>query len=160
MGIAGCGYSFYDRGDHIDPRIQKVFVKTIFNKTSEPYLETYIQNAFINQFIQGNRFKIVGKAELADAVLKGEIRNFTTSPLAYGNNNLVTEERMNITLEIIFEEKDTQRTIWSNKSFSGSEDYLLNQTGQNTTQTHRQNALIKLSNDIAERAYRFIISGF
>jgi hypothetical protein len=160
IGIVGCGYQFYARGEHIDPQIQKVFVKTFLNRTSEPYLETYIQNAFVDRFIRGNRFKIAESPEAADAILRGNIKNFSTSPLAYGDNDLVTEERINITMEIIFEERDTKKVIWANKSFSKSEDCLLSETSQSANQTSHKNAIAKLSNDIAERAYQFIMSGF
>ena len=43
-------------------------------------------------------------------------------------------------------------------AFSGTGDYPVTTVG--VTETSRKNALIKLANDTAERAYRLIMSGF
>jgi len=157
--ITGCGYSFTPTGEHIATRIKTVFVDTFSNRTSEAYVENYLRQAFIDEFIKGRRFKLVGKPEMADAVLKGSIKSLTISHLSYDINNIAVEERVTMTMEIIFEEQDTHEIIWSNKDISGMEDYQIT-TDQLTTENSRKNAIIKLSNDAAEKVYRLIMSDF
>jgi predicted N-acyltransferase len=128
------------------------------NRTGEAYIDNTIRNAFINQFTTGSRFTIVDRREKADAAFRGSIDSLTTAPLSYQKSNLASEERVTITMELAFEEQDTKKTIWTNKSFSGYQDYAT--PDLNSKEANRKNALIKLSNDTAERAYRLMMSVF
>jgi len=156
--ITGCGYYFRPAGEHIGTHIQKVFVDTFSNRTSEAYVENYLRNAFIDEFIEGRRFKLVGNPEMADAILKGSIKSLTTSHLSYDINNIAVEERVTMTMELVFEERDTEKIIWMNKNLSAMEDYRI--TDQLASESSRKDALIKLSNDTAEKVYRLMMSGF
>jgi len=156
--ITGCGYRFSAGGEYIDKKIRTVFVDNFANRTSETYIDNTIRNAFINQFTTGSRFSIVDRREKADAIFRGSIDNITTAPLSYQKSNLAAEERVTITMELAFEEQDTKKSIWTNKSFSGYQDY--GTPDLNSKEANRKNALIKLSEDTAERAYRLMMSGF
>ena len=156
--ISGCGYRFSAGGEYIDKKIRTVFIDNFTNRTGEPYIDNTIRNAFINQFTTGSRFTIVDRREKADAAFRGSIDSLTTAPLSYQKSNLASEERVTITMELAFEEQDTKKTIWTNKSFSGYQDYAT--PDLNSKEANRKNALIKLSNDTAERAYRLMMSGF
>lgn len=156
--ISGCGYRFSPGGEYIDKKIQTVFIDNFANRTSESYIENNFRNAFINQFITSRRFTIVYKREKADAIFRGSIDSLTTAPLAYQKSNLAAEERITVTMELTFEEQDTKKSIWTNKSFSGYQDYATPDV--NSKEANRKNALIKLSNDTAERAYGLMMSGF
>ena len=113
------------RERYIDNRIQKVYVEPFDNKTAQAEIENYVRTAFINQFIQNSRFKIVESAEAADAIVKGKILNLNTSPLSYGSNYLVAEERATIILELTFQENESGKIIWSSKNITGTVDYAL-----------------------------------
>ena len=117
--LFGCGYSFAPKGENVDNRIQKVYVESFDNKTAQAEIENYVRTAFINQFIQNSRFKVVESAESADAIVKGKILNLNTSPLAYDSNSLVAEERATIILELTFRENESGKIIWSSKNIAG-----------------------------------------
>jgi predicted N-acyltransferase len=156
--ISGCGYRFSAGGEYIDKKIRTVFIDNFANRTGEAYIDNTIRNAFINQFTTGSRFAIVDRREKADAIFRGSIDNINTAPLSYQKSNLAAEERVTITMELAFEEQDTKKSIWTNKGFSGYQDYAT--PDLNSKEANRKNALIKLSNDTAERAYRLMMSGF
>ena len=157
--LFGCGYSFAPKGENIDNRIQKVYVESFDNKTAQAGIENYVRTAFINQFIQNSRFKVVESAESADAIVKGKILNLNTSPLAYDSNSLVAEERATIILELTFLENESGKIIWSSKNITGTVDYTLS-TDINLLPAIRKDAFIKLSNDAAEKAFNLMMSGF
>ena len=80
---------------------------------------------------------------------------------------MAAEERASLSVQIIFEDRETGRTLWEDRDFSGTEDYLVvgafeNDADGNNMETiaAKNKALIKLSNDMAERAYRLMIAGF
>lgn len=158
FSASGCGYHFHPAGEKISRDIRKVYVDVFTNNTAEANIETTFRNAFIDQFIKGRRFMIVNAGGPADAVLKGNIKNLTASPLAYrSDSNLVLEMRMTVTLSLTLEEKDTKKTVWREENFSQWGDYILDSQSLNAGQ---KNALVKMANDTAERAYRMMVADF
>jgi hypothetical protein len=156
--LAACGYRFEGGGETIFPAIRTVFVDVFANRTSEAYAENIFRSAFINRFVQDGRFKLARSRGEADAVLRGTIKNLITYPLSYKAGNLSAEDRLTVTLELSFEERQSGRILWSDSAYSGTGDYPVTTVG--ATETSRKNALVKLADDTAERAYRLIISGF
>ncbi|HYA13507.1 MAG TPA: LptE family protein [Syntrophales bacterium] len=156
--FSSCGYRFNPGGEYIDKTIRTVFIDNFSNRTSEANIENSFRTAFIDQFIIGGRFTLVDSREKADSVFKASINSLTISPMAYQKSVITQEERATITMELTFEDQINKKVIWANKSFSGYQDYTF--TDVSTKETNRKNALVKLSNDTAERAYRLMMSGF
>ncbi|HNQ17863.1 MAG TPA: LPS assembly lipoprotein LptE [Smithellaceae bacterium] len=155
----GCGYSFAPKGEYVDNRIQKVYVESFGNKTSRAEIENFARTAFINQFIQHSRFKVVGSKEEADAIIKGTVLNYNATLLSYSNIRLGAEERITAKMEITFLEKESNEVIWSSKSVIGNVDYKL-EDNINLIPAARKAALIKLANDMAEKAVNRMMAGF
>ncbi len=155
---AGCGYHFAGGGDSAYPALRTVFVDVFANRTSEAYAENIFRAAFISRFVQDGRFKLAPSRGEADAILHGTVKNLLTYPLSYKAGNLSAEDRLTVTLEISFEERQSGRILWVDNAFAGTGDYPVTTVG--VTETSRKNALIKLADDTAERAYRLIMSGF
>jgi len=157
----GCGYHLAGGEDNIDPGIQKVFVDTFANRTGEAGLENLFRNAFIDQVLRGGRFQLAGRREEADALIRGNIQSLTTSHLAYRRDtDLAAEERLTVVLDITFEERASKKVIWQNRNFSYYNDYMVASGQTDMVEADRKSALVKLSNDVAERAYSLILSGF
>ena len=156
--LASCGYRFERGGEMVYPAIRTVFVDVFANRTSEAYAENIFRTGFINRFVQEGRFKLAKSRGEADAVFRGTVKNLISYPLAYKEGNFSAEDRLAVTLELSFEERQSGRILWSEGGFSGTVEYPVTTAG--ATETSRKNALIKLADDTAERAYRLIISGF
>ena len=135
--LTGCGYHFTVSGDSAYPAVRTVFVDVFTNRTSEAYAENIYRTAFINRFVQD------GQSEFSFKNPAG---------------NLSAQNRLSMTLELFFEERQSGRVLWSSSAFSAVGDYAVTTVGE--TETSRKNALIKLANDTAERASRLIMSGF
>ncbi len=155
--VAGCGYRFAGE-ESVAPAFRTVFVDTFANRTSEPYAENIFRSAFIGRFVQEGRFKPAHSRSEADLICRASVRSLQAAPLAYKANNLTAEDRITVTLEISFEERESGRVIWTERSFVGTGDYSVTTAG--VTDSSRKNALVKLANDSAERAYRLMMSGF
>ena len=157
--LFGCGYSFAPRGESIDTRIQKVYVEPFENNTAQAEIENYVRAAFINQFIQHSRFKLTSGTETADAVVRGKIVNLHTSSLTHLKNDLAAEERATMTMEVVFEDKSDGKIIWSAKNITDSVDYVLNED-INMLPASKKQAFMKLADDMAEKAFNLMMSGF
>ncbi|MHB8771268.1 MAG: LPS-assembly lipoprotein LptE [Syntrophales bacterium] len=154
---AGCGYRFAG-GESVHPTVRTVFVDVFTNRTSEAHAENIFRTAFINRFVQDGRFRLASSRGEADAVFRGTVQNLITYPLSYKAGNFSAEDRLAVRLELTFEERHSGRLLWSDGAFSGTGDYFVTTAG--ATETSRRNALVKLADDTAERAYRLIMSGF
>lgn len=158
----GCGYRFTPAGERIGRDIKKVYVGVFTNNTAEANIEMAFRNAFIDQFIKGRGFKTADSEETADAVLKGDIKNIVISHLAYRGDNLAVEKRITVTLTVTFQERGTKKIIWRDENYSQWGDYVLGGADADiaSSERNRKNALIKLANDVAERAYRLMVADF
>jgi hypothetical protein len=156
--VFGCGYTFAPQGEHIDSRIQNVYVAPFGNRTALAEVENYMRTAFIDQIIQSNRFKTVPDIEQADAIISGNVLNISTGALSYRANLLAAEERMTVILEASFREKDTGRTIWSSRNIVGTADYRL--FDDTNPLPARKQALSKLARDTAENAFNLMMADF
>ena len=157
--VIACGYAFSPQGEYIDKKIQKIYVAQFDNKTPYADVENYVRTAFIDQFIQTQRFKVVETEEAADAVVKGSVAAITTSPLSYRQSTIVAEERATMTLELTFRDKESGKDIWKTQGLNGTVDY--NVGGDvNTLPATRKTAFVKLAEDTAEKAFNQMMSGF
>ncbi|MEA3471695.1 MAG: LPS assembly lipoprotein LptE [Thermodesulfobacteriota bacterium] len=158
LPVFGCGYRFAPAGENMGREIKAVYIDRFINHTSEAHVENYVRNAFINQFIRGNRFKSAYKKETSDAVLSGKITGLSTSHVSYERNDMAREDTVSISLDVEF--KDSEGNIlWAKKSLPGREAYRIDDN-PTITSKNRKEALIKLSEDLAEKTYRDIMSGF
>ncbi|MBN2178583.1 MAG: LptE family protein [Deltaproteobacteria bacterium] len=158
LPVSGCGYRFAPAGETMDRKIKAVYIDTFRNHTSEAQVENYVRNAFINQFIRGNRFKSADEKETSDAVLSGKITGLSTSHVSYEKNDTAREDTISLSFDVEF--RDSEGTIlWAKKSLSGREAYRIDDN-PTITGKNRKEALRKLSRDMAEKTYRDIMSGF
>jgi Lipopolysaccharide-assembly len=158
--VAGCGYRFSPGGDWIDSRLQTVFVDNIANSTSEPFIEIYLRNGFEDQFRKSSRFRLTNSKDTADLILQGTITALTVPPVAYDRYDKAQEGRAVMTVDLLFDERENKKKIWSVSNFSGNETYRIDQANPNATSVSKTAALQKLSNDMAEKAFRNLMSGF
>jgi hypothetical protein len=157
--VFGCGYAFSPQGEHIDRRIKNIYVEPFGNKTAQAEVENFMRTAFIDQILQNSRFKIVPDIEQADAIIGGNVLSIITYPLSYRKSILAAEERMAVTLEATFREKDSGKTIWTSRGVSTTADYEL-QDDINMLPATRKRALTKLSRDAAEKAFNMMMANF
>lgn len=158
--LISCGYRFSPGGEHIDRSIRTVYVETFANRTSEANVENIFRNAFIDQFRKSSRFTVAESRGEADAVVTGSINNLSSAHLSYSSVDVAKEDRVTAVMELLFEERVGRKVIWSNTSFSWYGDYAVSSTNPSVTDANKRSALSKLADDLADRAYRMMMSGF
>jgi hypothetical protein len=156
--LSGCGYSFSGISKSAYPNIRSIFIDTFTNKTSEANLDVTLRTAFSNEMVQNGHFKLAANRDEADAIFRGTIIGLQVAPLAYKAASLSAEDRITVTMELLFEEKASGRILWTNSAFIGTADYRVVSVG--VTEANRRAALAKLASDAAENAYRLMMSDF
>ena len=74
-------------------------------------------------------------------------------------SGLAAEERATIIIEVVFQDNLSGKVIWSSKEITDYADYALNED-INLLPAAKKQSLIKLSNDIVEKAFNLMMSGF
>ena len=156
--LTGCGYQLAGGRGSFAPGVRTVFVDVFTNKTSEANADSIFRIAFSSQVVQNGHFKLAQSPEEADAIFRGTILSLLSSPLAYKTTSLSAEDRITVTMQISFEERASGKVLWADEAYTGTGDYPVTTVG--VTEASRKNALTKLANDTAERAYRLMVSGF
>jgi len=156
---AGCGYRFSPGGESLDPAIRLVYIDNFDNKTPQPYVEIYFRNAFADQFRRTSRFSLAESKGKSDALIRGSINAVYMSSLSYTKSDFATEDRVTITASVVFQDRNNE-IIWRNDSLSGYQDYAIDPNNAAATEQNRRAAIQKLAGDMAERAFKYIMSGF
>ena len=88
--LMACGYKMAGKETHVPPGLSSIAIPTLKNKTFEPGIEIPFTQAFLNEFIQDRRVKVVSRAE-ADSILEGVVTDFTASGVAYDKSGFVLQ---------------------------------------------------------------------
>lgn len=160
LTLVSCGYRFSPGGEWIDKSLQTVFVDNIANTTSEPFIEIYLRNGLEDQFRKSSRFRLAASKDAADLIMQGTILSLNIPPVAYDRYDKATEGRAVMTVNLLFEQRAAGKKLWAVTNFSGNETYRIDQANPSATSVSKSTALQKLSNDMAEKAYRNLMSGF
>jgi hypothetical protein len=161
IAIAGCGYTTRSM---ISNKFKTIYVTPFVNKvditneayTSDKYkiyrpmLETDITKSVINKYLFDGNLKPV-KEESADLILKGELIDFRKDPLRYDENDVVTEYRVNIVVNISLWDRKEDKMVWEERGFTGDTSYFTSGTQAKSEATAITDALTDLSRRIVER---------
>ena len=93
-------------------------------------------------------------------ILQGTITALTVPPVAFDRYDKAQEGRAVMTGDLLFDERENKKKIWSVLNFSGNETFRIDQANPNATSVSKTAALQKLANDIAEKEISNLMSGF
>ena len=156
--LVACGYQMVGKETHVPTGLNSIAIPTFKNQTFEPGIEILFTQAFLNEFIQDRRVKVVSRAE-ADSILEGVVKNFYTSSVAYGNLGYVAQCQIfvlvDLTLKdragkVLWVEKDVRETQWYRAPFVGVTSQSSGTSGV-TNEANKQAAIQKTAGSMAER---------
>jgi hypothetical protein len=78
--LCGCGYRVAGHADALPPAVQSIAIPAFGNVTSRYRLNERLPAAISREFISRTRYRVVGDAEEADAVLHGAVTNYFSVP--------------------------------------------------------------------------------
>ncbi len=130
--LLGCGYQLAGKETHLPPGVGSIAIPTLSNLTLEPGIEITFTQAFLNEFIQDRRVKVVDRSQ-ADSILEGAIKSFYLLSVSYDKSGFALEYQtvvvMDITLkrrsgEVLWTEKDLLERAWyrTSRDVIASED--------------------------------------
>jgi outer membrane lipopolysaccharide assembly protein LptE/RlpB len=159
--LSGCGYTTRSM---IASKFHTIYVAPFVNKvdiTAEsdagskyrlyrPMIETDITRYVNNRYLFDGNLR-PAKEELADLVLKGEVIEFRKDPLRYLDNDAVSEYRINLVVNISLWDKQENKLIWQENSFTGDTTYFTQGSQSKSEDAAVNDALNDLARRIVER---------
>ncbi len=157
--MVSCGYHLRERPPGFSPHWQTLYVALFENPTGETGLGVYLSEALRKRFSRGGFLKLAVSPERADLVLSGKIRSLSVGGVSYNLYTQTLERRISIRLTVNLRERGG-RLVWENRNLSRYEIYPVEGEGTGGSDPGREEALRKLSEDLADIIYHQITSSF
>lgn len=154
----GCGgYRWAPEYNQLPAGIHTVAIPLFKNNTYESNIEAYVTNALMNEFIRNQQFSVV--SEGGDATLSGMVKKFDTMSIAYSSEDRARQYRAYLTLEVTLRDNRTGEVLWRNPELVHEEEYSVEPI-ISFTDARKQDAIKRISADLAERIYEEIVYGY
>jgi hypothetical protein len=111
--LGGCAKYYYNPSPQILPQyILKIAIRQFANHTQQFGIEDKLTLAVQQLFNQDGRFQITTEDQ-ADGVVIGDITKYILEPLAYDQNNVPTQYKLWILVNVTFYDKVKNQTLWT-----------------------------------------------
>lgn len=161
--IVFCGGCAYTTKTMLPSHIKAIYIDNFKNsidivcaKTNKkdyklyyPDIERYTTNAVVNRFISDGTLKIVDR-ETADAVLEGEVTEYSKQPLRYSEDNDIELYRVNVIVKITFKDMHNNGKVLFSQTVVGDSNQFIAGEFASTEQEAVDNALEDLARRVLE----------
>ena len=155
--FCGCGYQLAGKETHAPPGVNSIAIPTLINQTLEPGIEIPFTQAFLREFIQDRRVKVVDRRE-ADTVLEGVIKSFTIFSVSYDKSGYALEYQTIVLMDIALKKKSGE-TLWKEKDLLERAWYRTNPSVI-ATEDNKVSAIQQIARSLAERIRTRFFYGF
>lgn len=125
---AGCGYHLAGHGSTLPPEVRSVGIPIFENRTSRPELEQRVTGAVIDEFSTRGRVRILPGEQGADAVLRGTLYTYTTTPVVLNEQGRARRYEILITARVVLMQAATDKILWEDDHFLFKRQYDVPET--------------------------------
>jgi hypothetical protein len=122
----GCGYRVHSSVGKMPASVGSLGIPTFENRTNQYKLEQQISSAVLKEFSVRTRIPVSSAKTGVDAVLLGEIRNASSSPVAFGSDTFGTAFLVTVQMSIKLVRVKDSAVLWEKPDFLFRERYQLN----------------------------------
>lgn len=146
--LVACGYQMVGKETHVPSGVNSIAIPTFKNETFEPGIEIAFTQAFLNEFIQDRRLKVVTRAE-ADTILIGVMRSFTAFGVAYDKSGFVLQYQVSVVANLTVRDR-SGKVIWEESGSTETQWFRASSVGV-TNEAAKQVAIQRAAASMAER---------
>ena len=157
--IHACGYRLRERPPGFRPEWKTIYVEIFKNRTSETVLGVYLSEALRRRFARSGFVELVANPTRADLIIRGEVKRLSIGGISYNVYTETLERRISVTLAVDMRTRDGG-IIWQNRNLSRYENYPVEGTTSGVLDPGKEEALRKLSEDLADIIYHQITASF
>jgi len=161
MASASCGYHLSGTGDLVPKGSGTISIPVFRNGTNEPYVDSEVTQAVIEEFIADGRLRVVNLEE-ADLALRGKVARFDLQALSYSTDSYVQQYRVRLVVDVSLEDLKNRKILWQAKGIESIfiTDYPVAIGDIRATKIAKQAAMQKASQDIAWTLRSRVLEGF
>lgn len=121
--VASCGYHVPGQGDGWVGREGRSLKIALFqNQTSEPYLENVLKDELVKVFSTSRLVELTEQESSADLLMRGEVVEFESRPLAYDSRDEVSEFYASMSVRAVLLNRSSGEVYWQ-QTLSRSETF-------------------------------------
>jgi Lipopolysaccharide-assembly len=124
--MPGCGYRVRSSVQNLPGGIESLGIPTFGNATHQYKVEQQITRAVLKEFSARTRIPINSSSLGVDAVLAGEIRSFSSSPVTFGLDTFGSAFLVTVHMAVKLTRVKDGAVLWENPNYVYSERYVLN----------------------------------
>jgi PBP1b-binding outer membrane lipoprotein LpoB len=159
--VASCGYHVAGKADLVPQNIHTIAIPAFTNITTRYKLTDHLPQAIGHEFIARTHYQIVNDPEQADAVLRGSVINYVSYPTLFDQQSgRASGLQVNVTMQVSLVERATGKVIFSRPSFEMHQRYEISVTSSKAYFEESDEALDRLSRDVARDLVSSILENF
>jgi hypothetical protein len=144
----GCGYHVRSAAGNLPEGIQSLGIPVFENRTYQFKLEQQLTGAVLREFSARSRIPVSSSRTGVDAVLLGELRTISSSPVAFGSDTFGSVFLVTVQLSVRLIRLKDSKTLWENNDFLYRERYQLSLNAKEFF-SEENSALDRLSREFA-----------
>ena len=122
LALAACGYHLSGTGTTVPESARTIRIELFANHTRETGLEVRLHRAVEDEFRRQGTLRIVTEDD-ADLVLSGDIRRFTSVPVAFSATDEAVQYQGIMQVSLRLTERETGHVLFENKLLQESQDF-------------------------------------
>jgi O-acetyl-ADP-ribose deacetylase (regulator of RNase III) len=143
---AGCGVYTASSG-RVEESRKRVFVEFLENDTTIANIGVELTDAIVDALQRDNTLKVVGE-DVAASVISGRVTRYLLREMATRPDLTVNEYQVQIAVVLTFKVRGAETAIFEKKTFTGSDNYVLNDPQGTSETTARVEAAKQIVGDI------------
>ena len=156
----GCGYHVVGRNSALPSTWHTLAVPIFVNRTPTYRIEQTVTNAVIHEFLTRTKYRVVPRADGADAVLRGEITEIQAVPLLFdASSGHVNTMLVTVRLKVALDDQQSQKTVYRNDNFVFRNEYQVSGDVNHFFQEEGP-AMQRMSRDFASDLVARLLEGF
>lgn len=159
LAASACGYHLAGKGSTLPPSVASVGIPIFENKTSRTELEQRVTERVIDEFTTRGRVRILPGEEGADAVLRGTLYTYTTTPVIINPQGRATRYEILITARVVLSVPATEHVLWEDDHFLFKQQYDVPEVSINYVDQEIV-AIDQVAGDFARSVVTSIMEGF
>ncbi|MGC8917181.1 MAG: LPS assembly lipoprotein LptE [Thermoanaerobaculum sp.] len=160
--LAACGYHLVGTGaGSLPPNLVKLYVAPLVNQTGRPELDQRLSEELSQEWLRRGRFRLVGSAEEADAVLSGTLVAVSVMPVQFDAQGRATQYQLLIVadMKLVDRTGDKPKELWHEPRLSRTVTYDVDASAANYFDRELE-AIERLSREFARAVVVSVLEGF
>ena len=115
--VGGCGYRLAGRSAALPDHVKRIAVPLFENRTDQPDIAERLTESVVDEFVARGGFVATSSAEGADALLRGIVAAYRSTPVVLGEDGLATRYEIQVQIQAELVDLSSDEVLWKDDHF-------------------------------------------